>query len=161
MRVVECVDLGISSLRINVSSVIVDSKPVGSKEAQQLSIDNVDNDRSRRVEVQNTRDEAVGFDMSTDEEGLKDFSEVAVTTVGARWRERIVWGDESLGLPGGNDMLLHGIICDGDQLRFRSKGDLKLIDGEENLSGRVRHNIIRDERSLSTPNSGLVQDIST
>ena len=140
MRVVECVDLGISSLRINASSVIVNSKPVGSKEAQQLSIDSVDNDRSRRVEVQNPRDEAVGFGTSTDEEGLEDFGKVAVATVGARRRERIVWGDESLGLPGGNDTLLHGIICDGDRLGFRSKGDLKLV-GEGNSSGSPpRHN---------------------
>ena len=84
-----------------------------------------------------------------------------MTAMGTDWRKDVVGGDESLGLPGGDDPLLHRVIGDGDRLGLRGKGDLKPIDSKKDSSGGVRNHVVGDERSLSTPNLRLVKDVNS
>jgi hypothetical protein len=79
-----------------------------------------------------------------------------VATVSTNWWKGVVGGDESLGLPGGDNAPLHGVVGDGYWLGFRSKGNLKLVDGEENSSRGVGDDVVGDEWSLSAPNLRLV-----
>ena len=155
MGVVEGVNLDISRLSVDTSSEVIDRESVGSQETRQLCVDSAGNGISG-VEVKNPRDEAVGPSPRVDEEALENFSQVAVATVGSDWRKGVVWGNESLGLPGGHDSLMHGVICDGDWLGFGGEGNLELIDGEENSARRVGDDVVGDERPLGTPNPGLV-----
>lgn len=160
MGIIKPVDLGVGSLPINTRGEIVDGKPVGSKEARQFDIYGT-RDRAGRVEIQYPRNETVGFRTSVNEKCFKDLGEVAMTTVCANGREGVIRGDESLRLPGCDDTLLHRIIGDGDRLGLGSEGDLKPIDGEEDPSSGVRHNVVGDERSLSAPKLRLVQHVDS
>lgn len=134
--VVESVNLNISRLSINTSCEVIDGEPVGSQETRQFGIDGAGNGVSG-VEVENSRDETVGLGPRVNKETLENLSQVAVATVGTdRWKD-VVGRDESLGLPGGNNTLLHGEIGNRDWFGLRSKGDLKFVDGEENSAKGV------------------------
>ena len=82
-----------------------------------------------------------------------------MTAAGTRRRECAIRSDKSLGLPDSDKTLLHGVVGDGDWLGLGSKGDLKLVDSEEDSSGGISHDEVEDKRPLRTPNLGLAQHI--
>jgi len=81
--------------------------------------------------------------------------EVVVTGVDTSRRERAIEGDKGLGLLGGDQTLLHGLVGDGDRTGLGSKGDLELVNGEEDLSGGIGNDKVTDKRPFRSPNLGL------
>ena len=103
---------------------------MGSQETRQLGVHSA-GDGVGGIEVKNPRNEATCLSPRVNKEGLEDFGQVAVATMSSNWWNGVVRGNKSLGLPGGDDTLLHGIVGDMNWLGLRRKGNLKLVDGQE------------------------------